>query len=438
MDNILPKLYREYGEYSNWRNFPSSRDGLKPVERRILFSTLQIARNKLTKSARVDGHVIGNYHPHGSVYGSIVQLVRQGFLGGQGNFGCNVGVESIGPAASRYTEVSLLPYTINLLFKNLDFVPWELNYSKDLKEPLYLPTMFPVCLIGNIYTQGIGFGYSTIIPCYKIEDLFKRLQWLIGERKNKPTIQPITDCTITSSKKDLEQLLTTGKSKISVEGVIEEMPRNNTVILKSWPPGKKFESILKKFQKELDSGSIGFSDLSVDTTVIMFKVLRERNRDVIYNNFVKKLKTAIQGSISFVTTVINQNEKVEIKSLDKMLVETYEIYVKSEKDFLTDKINKIQQRIDELKILQIIRPLLSDCLKKQYDIDSTVNEISTKSKIDKKIIQNLFEKYRIKKLLTIDFDTKYLKDESSQIKLKINNLKNHILDGYQELISNKH
>jgi DNA gyrase/topoisomerase IV subunit A len=437
MDNILPKLYKEYGEYSNWRNFPYSKDGLKPVERRILFSTLQIARSKLTKSARVDGHVIGNYHPHGSVYGSIVQLVRQGFLEGQGNFGCNVGVEAIGPAGSRYTEVRLLPFVIDLVFKNLEFVPWIVN-DLDQKEPLYLPSMFPLCLIGNIYTQAIGFGYSSFIPCYKIEDLYKRLQWLIGERKNKLTIQPITDCTITASKKDLEQLLTTGKSKISVEGVIEEMPRNNTVILKSWPPGKKFESILKKFQKELDSGSIGFSDLSVDTTVIMFKVLRERNRDAIYNNFVKKLKVAIQGSISFATTVINQNEKVEVKSLDEMLVETYEIYVKSEKDFLTDKINKIQQRIDELKILQIIRPLLSDCLKKQYDIDSTVNEISIKSKIDKKIIQNLFEKYRIKKLLTIDFDTKYLKDESSQIKLNLNNLKNHVLGDYQELISNKH
>jgi len=436
MDNILPKLYREYGEYSNWRNFPYSKDGLKPVERRILFSTLQMARSKLTKSARVDGHVIGNYHPHGSVYGSIVQLVRQGFLEGQGNFGCNVGVEPIGPAASRYTEVKLLPFVINLVFKNLEFVPWIVN-DLDQKEPLYLPSMFPLCLIGNTYTQAIGFGYRSYIPCYKIEDLYKRLQWLIGERKNKITIQPITDCTITASNKDLEQLLTTGKAKINVEGIIEEIPRNSTVILKSWPPGKKFESILKKFQKELDSGAIGFSDLSVDTTMIMFKVLRERNRDVIYNNFVKKLKNAIQGSISFETTVINQNKKVEIKSLDEMLVETFEIYIKSEKDFLTDKINKIQQKIDELKILQIIRPLLSDCLKKQYDIDSTVNEISSKSTIKKEIVQNLFEKYRIKKLLTIDFDTKYLKDESLEVKLKLDNLKNHVLEDYQELISNK-
>jgi len=436
MDNILPKLYKEYGEYSNWRNFPYSKDGLKPVERRILFSTLQMARSKLTKSARVDGHVIGNYHPHGSVYGSIVQLVRQGFLEGQGNFGCNVGVEPIGPAASRYTEVKLLPFVINLVFKNLEFVPWIVN-DLDQKEPLYLPSMFPLCLIGNTYTQAIGFGYRSYIPCYKIEDLYKRLQWLIGERKNKITIQPITDCTITASNKDLEQLLTTGKAKINVEGIIEEIPRNSTVILKSWPPGKKFESILKKFQKELDSGAIGFSDLSVDTTMIMFKVLRERNRDVIYNNFVKKLKNAIQGSISFETTVINQNKKVEIKSLDEMLVETFEIYIKSEKDFLTDKINKIQQKIDELKILQIIRPLLSDCLKKQYDIDSTVNEISSKSTIKKEIVQNLFEKYRIKKLLTIDFDTKYLKDESLEVKLKLDNLKNHVLEDYQELISNK-
>lgn len=431
MDNILPNLYREYGEYSNWRNFPSCKDGLKPVERRILFSTLQIAKNKLTKSARVDGHVIGNYHPHGSVYGTIVQLVRQGFLEGQGNFGCDIGVDTIGPAASRYTEVKLLPYVVDLAFKNLNYVPWIIN-DLDQKEPLYLPSMFPLCLIGNTYTQAIGFGYKSYIPCYKIEDLFKRLQWLIGERKTKITIKPITECTITSSDNELEQLLTTGKGKINIEGVIRENPRNNTVVLKSWPPGKRFETLLNSLQKDL---TIGFTDLSVDSTNIIFKILRERNRDVIYKNFVDRLKNEIKGSVTFQTTIINQEDHVEVRSIDKMLVDTFELYMDSEKQFLKDGINKIIKQTDELKLLQIIRPILSDCLKKQYDIDSTLDIISTTTTFNKKIIKNLFEKYKIKKLLTIDFDTNHLSEDQTQLELKLNNLKSYVLKEYQTVVN---
>jgi len=436
MDITLPKLYKEYGQYSNWRNFPLSIDGLKPVERRILLSTFQIAKNKLTKSARIDGHTIGNYHPHGSVYGSIVQLVRQGFLEGQGNFGCNVGVEPIGPAASRYTEVKISPFTLNIAFKNLEFVPWFLN-DLDQKEPKYLPTMFPLCLIGNIYTQAIGFGYRSYIPCYRIEDLYKRLQWLIGERKNKPTITPISDCEVTASKEELEMLLTTGKSKLPVKGIIEEIVRNSIVILKSWPPGKKFESILNKFQKELDTGILGFTDSSVDETKIIFKILRERNRDAIYKEFVKKLKTIISGTISFETTVINKNGIVEIKSLDKMLEETFEFYIKSEQDSLIEKMNKLNKRIEEITMLQVIRPILSECLKDKLDVDYTINRIHSKTRIHTKDIQSLFEKYRIKKLLTIDLDTKELHDENNKTALILKNIKNHVLNDYAELISFK-
>ena len=103
MDKTLPTLYRDYGRYSNWRQFPSEIDGLKPVERRVLLSTFQLAKDKFVKSARIDGHVIGNYHPHGSSYSTCVQLVRQGFLTGQGNFGCNVGVDDV-PTADDDAE----------------------------------------------------------------------------------------------------------------------------------------------------------------------------------------------------------------------------------------------------------------------------------------------------------------------------------------------
>ncbi len=218
MDFNLPRLYKDYGEYSNYRNFPLDIDGLKPVERRVLFSAYKIAREKFVKSRQVDSYTTGHYHPHGECYGTVVQLVRQGFLEGQGNFGTNVGVESVGPAAPRYTECKLKRKTIDMAFKYIKNVEWVTNEFGE-KEPPFLPIMYPACLLGNDYTQGIGFGFKTYIPCYTEKDLQQRLLWLLGIRKRKPIIAPITNCIITAPPADIERLLTEGKSNFrSVQG----------------------------------------------------------------------------------------------------------------------------------------------------------------------------------------------------------------------------
>ncbi|MGD2072139.1 MAG: DNA gyrase subunit A [Candidatus Thorarchaeota archaeon] len=430
MDKLLPKLYKEYGQYSNWRNFPYEVDGLKPVERRILFSAFQIARNKLVKSARVDGHVIGNYHPHGSSYGSIVQLVRQDFLDGQGNFGSNIGVEAVGAAASRYTEIKLSKKTENLAFKYIEHIPWFIN-ELDVKEPTFLPAMFPLCLLGNEYTQGIGFGYKTYIPCYKMEDLHKRLLWWLGERKTKPTIIPKSDCKITSSNKELEELLTTGKAKIDFEGIIDEIPQSNKVILRSWPPGRKFESILKKFSKELDSSLIGYNDASSrGETKIEFEVLRERNRDSIYKDFTKKLKDNITGSVSFevITTDIDGN--VKLSSIDEMLLKTFSQYTGINQEMLNDKKEKLNSVIEEYRTLEIIRPSLSNCFKSGYGFEESIDLVSKETPIQKEVIEELVSKYRIRKLLTLDTDTKNLENEIKEIDDKLKNLQTFVLNQY--------
>jgi len=114
MDKIIPKLYKEYGEYINsFRAFPLGIDGLKPVERRVLLTAYLVAKDKFVKSARIDGTCIARFHPHGGVYGTIVNLVNQGFLDGQGNFGCKYGVEPVGAAAPRYTEAKISKKILN-------------------------------------------------------------------------------------------------------------------------------------------------------------------------------------------------------------------------------------------------------------------------------------------------------------------------------------
>jgi len=434
LDNIVPTLYKEYGEYVNFsRQFPLINDGLKPVERRILLSSYKIAKDKLVKSARIDGHVIGNYHPHASVYSSIVQLVRQGFLEGQGNFGCNVGVEPEPAAASRYTECRLALFTNRIAFKYINHVDWEINDLGE-KEPKFLPTMLPFCLMGKEFTQGIGFGYRSYIPCYKPEDLYKRLLWLLEISKRKPTIKPITDCTIEASHSDLEKLLTEGKSTIDISGVIKEDPIHNIVSLLSWPPGKRFESLLNKFSEEITRQDIGFTDLSVTETRIQFEVIKQRNRDKIYENLVKKLKESIKGRISFENILVNENQKVELVSVDKMLLTSFDTFSKTCARMLKFELNLRIIKIDSLNLLEKIRPAIIEVAKStNFSVDEMVDKISTLSKVDVDKVKELISRNSINKLLSLKIDITETVNQKKAIEEKIKNIKQFVLDQYKEI-----
>lgn len=431
MDQKLPTLYKEYGQYSNYRNFPLDLDGLKPVERRVLFTAYKIARNKFAKSRKVDSYTTGNYHPHGECYGTIVQLVKQGFLDGQGGFGTNVGVEPTGAAAPRYTQCRLNTRTLDLAFKYIKYVEW-VDTELDDKEPLFLPTMYPICLMGSEPTQGIGFGFKTYIPCYKTEDLQKRLLWLLGIRKRKPIIAPLTDCVITSTPEELDQLLTTGRGKISVEGRIDLNKRNNTVTLRSWPPGKRFESFLNKFSKELSDGLIGFRDASVTETEIVFQVLRERNRDKIFNEFVEKLQEVVKGVISYETIVVEIDHKVIHRSIDEMLLNTFAMFTTANETMLKEERNRISQIIAEYLALEMIRKPLSDCLKLGYDIEATLDKITKATPVQRDVAEELIRKYRIMKLLTLDTDTGELNNQLKQVKDTLKNINDFVLSQYGE------
>lgn len=432
MDINLPKLYKDYGIYSNYRNFPLDIDGLKPVERRVLLSAYKIARNGFVKSRQVDAYTIGHYHPHGECYGTIVQLVRQGFLTGQGNFGTNVGIEPVGPAAPRYTECKISQQSLDMAFKYFKYTTMVDTELGD-KEPFYLPTMFPICLMGNEYTQGIGFGYKTYIPCYDVKDLYQRLLWLLKIRKRKPIIQPITNCNITSSPDVVESLLTTGKAKIAVSGVFDVNLRNNTVILKSWAPGKRFESFLNKFSTELDSGMIGFTDLSVTETDISFQVLRERNRDKIFKDFVKKLKNEVNGTISFENVLVDVNQQVIIKSVDDMLLDTYNMFTKTNESMLNEEISKVNELISEYSILEKIKAPLAKCIGEGRDIDFSLNVIKKSTGVDIETSKMLIDKYKIRKLLTLNTDTTELENKVKEFSDNLSNLTNFVLEQYNGL-----
>lgn len=434
MDKTVVQLYKEYGEYVNsFRAFPLDIDGLKPVERRVLLTAYLVAKDKLVKSARIDGTCIARFHPHGSVYSTIVQLAIQDLLDYQGNFGSNVGVDPVGAAASRYTEVRLAKKTLELAFKYINYVPWEQNDLNE-KEATFLPTMYPLCFLGTEYTQGIGFGYRTMIPCYDIKDLQKRLLWLIGERKTKPTIKPITDCEILAGTNELEELLTTGKAGLEVQGIIVPDPKKSIVSLKSWPPGKRFESILNKFQKSLEIQDIGWVDSSTTETNVIFEVLKQRNRDKLFEKLVKDLKLAVRGNISFETIVIdNKTKKVHLKSIDEILLTTFNMFKDVNKNMLNVEIGKAKTLMNEYEILEKIRPYLGkELATAKIDPQIIIDKISKQAKVEPEVIKQLFSKYSITKLLNLTIDIVGLQNEINQYNDNLKNLQQFVIKQYEQ------
>lgn len=429
LKNFIPDSYKSYGKYSNYRNFPMVTDGLKPVERRVLLSAWKIAKDKFVKSRQVDAYTIGHYHPHGETYGTIVTLVKQGLLTGQGNFGINVGGRSEPPAAPRYTECKSSPSVLNMAFKYVKHVKWVDTELGDT-EPLYLPTMFPMCLLGNEYTQGIGFGYKTFIPCYSKKDLKKRLMWLLEETKTEPIIKPKTDCTITAKNKVLKQLLTTGIAKIDVDGIIDETPHQNKVTLKSWPPGRRFESLLKKFTTELDANMIGYTDSSVQSTEIVFQVIRQRNRDAIYQDFIIKLKEFISGIISFDIIAVNEDHTVVRASVDNLLMHSYRNYKTAVRSMLEYEIQHTMETIVDYNLLLKIRPALKQCINGKVSLEKKTEIIANNSGVLIADVQRLL-KLSIRRLLTMELDLEPLKEKLEETEKNLRGIDQYILDQYK-------
>jgi len=235
-----------------------------------------------------------------------------------------------------------------------------------------------------------------------------------------------------ADKKQLERLLTTGKARLEVEGVVEINKRNNTATIKSWPPGKRFQTFLNKFEKELSDGMIGFTDLSVEETTIVFQVIRERNRDKIFDQFVEKLMEVSKGFISFELIVVDQNRKVLTKSVDQMLLDTYESFKRSNETMLHYEVEKIDNTVIEYQTLMKIRPTLTKCIGKKMKVDEILTEIENKTGVPQDVSKGLISKYKISKLLTIDTDTSDLNNSKKELQHHISTLNEYVLEQYNE------
>jgi len=443
MFDFVTESYRNYGDEVNKNRMISlSIDGLKPIERRVLVSAYTIAKNKKVKSVQIDGYCLGHFHPHSMCYGTIVQMVKQGFLDGQGQFGANIGTEPTSAAASRYTECGMSEFTKALAFELIEYVPWvESEISADIKEPLYLPTKYPFCLIGNMPTSGIGFGYAANVPCYTIEDLNKRLMWLLKQRIREPIIAPITDCEIISEKSRLQTLLTKGKETLIYKGKYDVDKVKKQIICRSLPPKTSFSIIYSKLQKKYKDLAILDSSCDELGTYVIFYLDRVRKQQELFEELVKDFDNIVVKNVSFENNQIRYNDSdclhnmnLMCMSVDNMLIETFNGYMKLYEIMLDKQLFVKNNKIASLEILALIKKVLPKYLN---DIKKTpeivIKEIAKEIKIDIDIIRKIFNNYTIIKLLNIVVDSDKLEKEILEITKIKNNLFDYMINKYKKM-----
>ena len=336
------------------RALPDVRDGLKPVQRRVLYSMIELNNGPdkpHRKSARIVGDTMGKYHPHGdsSIYGALVNMAqewstRYPLVDGHGNFGS---VDGDGAAAMRYTEARLSKISMELLAdinKNtVDFVP---NFDDTEKEPVVLPSRYPNLLVNG--TTGIAVGMATNIPPHNLREVTNAVVKIIQNQIDEDRQTDIEEILqiikapdfptggIILGTKSSEEVYRTGRGKVKVRAVtdIETMDNGKTRIIVTELPYmvNKANLILKIADLVKLKKRDGITDLRDETNRegmrIVIELRKDANANVILNQLYKH--TQLQDSFGVIMLALVNNEPKVMNLLDML---TY--YLEHQKDVVT-------------------------------------------------------------------------------------------------------
>jgi len=402
--------YKAFGKKENEdRKIPKRRDGLRPVSRRVLYSSYKCGiGTKSMKSAVICGDCSGHYHPHSDdiIYGALVTLTKSGLYETQGNFGSIHGMSPASPAAKRYTDCKLTKEATDMMFGLIDFVPYTKN-NLNFEEPDFLPTKYPLCYFQSTLNSGIGFGYRGDYPSYKLEDLKQRLFWLIKQRKTEPIIEPYYGdyLEVKSSKDELKRLLTTGEGSITfVPKVVISGPKTISILANSMAGNFKKQVFSVFDDKMLKAGQVGIVDRSTTKTEV---VITFYGRGINPKDYVKLLSDRLSFAVSYNCIFVNDDRSIEKVSVDQMLVEIYQQY----KDLFFKKIDydvqQLQRKISDMDIIAKIRPFLRRHLGREVtaELSSIISDLSRNASIPVEDISRVIGAYSIKVLLTCNTDS---------------------------------
>lgn len=357
------------------RALPDVRDGLKPVQRRILYSMseMNLEPNKpYKKSARITGDTMGKYHPHGdsSIYAAMVRMaqnfsMRYMLVDGHGNFGS---IDGYGAAAARYTEARMSKVSAAMLADiekdTVDFVP---NYDETEKEPVVLPARIPNLLING--SSGIAVGMVTNIPPHNLGEVIDGLTVMIDNKINgkETDVEELmeyikgpdfpTGATILG-KSGIRAAYRTGRGKILVRSTAEIQPMGNgreKIVVTEIPYMVNKLRLIEKIAELVKEKRVdGISDLydasAGDDIQIIIELKKDANANVILNQLYKY--TQLQESFGAIMIAL-VNGKPAVLNLQQMLSE----YLKHQEEVVTRRtkfnLDKAEKRAHILEGLRI-------------------------------------------------------------------------------------
>lgn len=358
------------------RALPDVRDGLKPVQRRVLFSMIELNNGPdkpHRKCARIVGDTMGKYHPHGdsSIYGALVNMAqkwstRYMLVDGHGNFGS---VDGDGAAAMRYTEARLSRISMEMLSDinkdTVDFVP---NFDETEKEPVVLPSRYPNLLANG--TSGIAVGMATNIPPHNLKEIINAVVKIIDNRvleDRETTMEEIleivkgpdfpTGATILG-RRGIEESYRTGRGKIKVRAVtnIETLSNGKSQIIVTELPylvnkARLIEKIVELVKEKKVDGITDVRDESNREGIrIVIELRRDVNANILLNQLLKH--TQLQDTFGVIMLALVNNEP-KVLNLLQMLG----YYLKHQEEVVTRRtkydLNKAEERAHILEGLLI-------------------------------------------------------------------------------------
>ncbi len=442
--SLQEEMQRSYLEYAMsvivGRALPDARDGLKPVQRRILFAMYELGLTPdkpFRKCARVVGDVLGKYHPHGdqAVYDALVRLV-QNFstkypaLDGHGNFGS---VDNDPPAAMRYTETRLAPIAHKGFLEEiaLETVTFSNNFDGSQKEPDVLPAQLPFLLLNG--SSGIAVGMATNIPPHNLGEIVDGLVALVKNKdiSDKKLFNIIKGPDFPTGGEliyshSIKELYETGKGSLTIRGVVntEEVNlgkgkhKKNALIITELPYQINKAGWIEKLAELVNSGKIdGVSDIrdesDRDGMRIVIELKKDSNSELVISNLYKKTTLQTNFGAIFLALIKGKPVQLNLKKYLNYFLEFREETIRKRTYYF------LKNTLEKLEISEGLSKATKNIKKVIEIIEESENSIEAKSKL----IENFFLSEKQANSV-LDMPLKKLTNlEKNQIDNEIKNLK---------------
>ncbi len=411
------------------RALPDARDGLKPVQRRILYGMFDMGLRPgggYRKSARIVGEVMGKYHPHGdvAVYEAMARLaqdfsMRYPLVDGQGNFGS---IDGDPPAAMRYTEASMLPTALELLTQidrnTVDFTP---NFDGTLMEPAVLPAALPNLLLNG--ASGIAVGMATNIPPHNLVELIDAMKLMLGkwEKLDDVSIADLMTFVkgpdfptggivlLEGENSDLITSYATGRGRFLVRGVVqmEEMSRGrNRILINELPYMVNKASLIERIADLAREGKIeGISDLRDESDRQGMRIVIELSKTAEPEKVLSELyqRTPLQTTfgMTLLALVGNEPRLLSLKQALKVYLEHRITVVRRRSEYDLEKARQREHILAGLRVAVNNIDEIIALIRRAADVDQARTRLMNKFKLSE-IQANAILEMQLRRLAALE------------------------------------